>query len=234
MDVAEDDVWDPARPGDCLHCGGLWEGTCEMSLVMGAPVGTLWPRSRSSRCSRAVSAVRTAISSNASRRRRSCRPMRRKGPSSSPTSRPRGGVASAAPACRAGHEPALLGEPAPARRDAAPPRPDDRRRRCGGGRSPARNRADAGDQAAERPARPREEAGRDPGRGPRRPGGARHGDQRQRRGRTAADGLDREPTSLLVELGERVDRARLLAAILLELERQYDEWISAGGAAARR
>ena len=31
-----------------------------------------------------------------------------------------------------------------------------------------------------------------------------------------------------------VDRARLLAAILLELERQYDEWVSAGGAAARR
>lgn len=46
--------------------------------------------------------------------------------------------------------------------------------------------------------------------------------------------LDREPTSLLVELGDPVDRARLLAAILLELERQYDVWISAGGAAARR
>jgi len=46
--------------------------------------------------------------------------------------------------------------------------------------------------------------------------------------------VDRAPTSLLVELGERVDRARLLAAILLELERQYDAWISAGGAAARR
>jgi BirA family transcriptional regulator, biotin operon repressor / biotin---[acetyl-CoA-carboxylase] ligase len=46
--------------------------------------------------------------------------------------------------------------------------------------------------------------------------------------------VDREATSLLVELGERVDRARLLAAILLELERQYDAWISAGGAAARR
>ena len=46
--------------------------------------------------------------------------------------------------------------------------------------------------------------------------------------------VDRKSTSLLVELGEPVDRARLLAAILLELERQYDEWISAGGAAARR
>ncbi len=46
--------------------------------------------------------------------------------------------------------------------------------------------------------------------------------------------VDRESTSLLVELGEPVDRARLLAAILLELERQYDEWVSAGGAAARR
>ena len=46
--------------------------------------------------------------------------------------------------------------------------------------------------------------------------------------------VDRAPTSLLVELGEQVDRARLLAAILLELERQYDAWISAGGAAARR
>jgi BirA family biotin operon repressor/biotin-[acetyl-CoA-carboxylase] ligase len=46
--------------------------------------------------------------------------------------------------------------------------------------------------------------------------------------------VDRSATSLLVELGEPVDRARLLAAILLELERQYDVWISAGGAAARR
>ena len=45
---------------------------------------------------------------------------------------------------------------------------------------------------------------------------------------------DRQSTSLLVELGEPVDRARLLAAILIELERQYDEWVSAGGAAARR
>jgi biotin-[acetyl-CoA-carboxylase] ligase BirA-like protein len=47
-------------------------------------------------------------------------------------------------------------------------------------------------------------------------------------------GVDRTSTSLLVELGEPVDRARLLAAILLELERQYDAWISAGGAGARR
>jgi BirA family biotin operon repressor/biotin-[acetyl-CoA-carboxylase] ligase len=46
--------------------------------------------------------------------------------------------------------------------------------------------------------------------------------------------VDRTSTSLLVELGEPVGRACLLAAILLELERQYDEWISAGGAAARR
>lgn len=46
--------------------------------------------------------------------------------------------------------------------------------------------------------------------------------------------VDRESTSLLVELGEPVDRARLLAAILLELERQYDVWISAGGGAVRR
>ncbi len=37
--------------------------------------------------------------------------------------------------------------------------------------------------------------------------------------------VDREATSLLVELGEPVDRARLLAAILLELERGYDAWL---------
>ena len=42
------------------------------------------------------------------------------------------------------------------------------------------------------------------------------------------------PTSLLVELGESVDRARLLAAILLASSSAYDEWVSAGGAAARR
>lgn len=37
-------------------------------------------------------------------------------------------------------------------------------------------------------------------------------------------GVDVEPTSLLAELGVPVDRARLLAAILLELERRYDTW----------
>lgn len=40
-------------------------------------------------------------------------------------------------------------------------------------------------------------------------------------------GVDREPTSLLAELGEPVDRAGLLAAILLELERGYDAWVAA-------
>jgi BirA family biotin operon repressor/biotin-[acetyl-CoA-carboxylase] ligase len=34
-----------------------------------------------------------------------------------------------------------------------------------------------------------------------------------------------EPTSLRVELGEPVDRAVLLAAILLQLERAYDAWV---------
>ena len=34
-----------------------------------------------------------------------------------------------------------------------------------------------------------------------------------------------EPTSLRVELGERVSRATLLAAILLQLERAYDDWL---------
>jgi BirA family transcriptional regulator, biotin operon repressor / biotin---[acetyl-CoA-carboxylase] ligase len=37
--------------------------------------------------------------------------------------------------------------------------------------------------------------------------------------------VDREPTSLLVELGTNVDRAALLASILLELERRYDTWV---------
>jgi BirA family biotin operon repressor/biotin-[acetyl-CoA-carboxylase] ligase len=36
--------------------------------------------------------------------------------------------------------------------------------------------------------------------------------------------VDAEPTSLLAELGTPVDRAQLLAAILLELERRYDAW----------
>jgi BirA family biotin operon repressor/biotin-[acetyl-CoA-carboxylase] ligase len=35
-----------------------------------------------------------------------------------------------------------------------------------------------------------------------------------------------QPTSLRVELGETVDRAALLAAILLRLERAYDRWLS--------
>jgi BirA family biotin operon repressor/biotin-[acetyl-CoA-carboxylase] ligase len=35
-----------------------------------------------------------------------------------------------------------------------------------------------------------------------------------------------QPTSLRIELGEPVDRATLLAAILLRLERAYDRWVS--------
>jgi BirA family biotin operon repressor/biotin-[acetyl-CoA-carboxylase] ligase len=46
----------------------------------------------------------------------------------------------------------------------------------------------------------------------------------------AADDLptdvDLPATSLLVELGRPVDRAELLAAILLELERRYDTWLA--------
>jgi BirA family transcriptional regulator, biotin operon repressor / biotin---[acetyl-CoA-carboxylase] ligase len=34
-----------------------------------------------------------------------------------------------------------------------------------------------------------------------------------------------EPTSLRIEVGDRVDRADLLAAILLRLERSYDGWV---------
>jgi BirA family biotin operon repressor/biotin-[acetyl-CoA-carboxylase] ligase len=45
----------------------------------------------------------------------------------------------------------------------------------------------------------------------------------------AADDLpqnvDREPTSLLAELGSPVERAPLLAATLLALERRYDAWV---------
>jgi BirA family transcriptional regulator, biotin operon repressor / biotin---[acetyl-CoA-carboxylase] ligase len=37
---------------------------------------------------------------------------------------------------------------------------------------------------------------------------------------------DTEPTSLRLELGEPVDRAALLAAILLRLERAYDAWVT--------
>ena len=38
--------------------------------------------------------------------------------------------------------------------------------------------------------------------------------------------VDREPTSLLAEVGAPVDRAVLLAAILLELELRYDPWVT--------
>src|SRR6266550_9367443 len=37
-----------------------------------------------------------------------------------------------------------------------------------------------------------------------------------------------EPTSLRLELGEPVNRVQLLAAILLQLERAYDEWVARG------
>jgi BirA family biotin operon repressor/biotin-[acetyl-CoA-carboxylase] ligase len=39
-------------------------------------------------------------------------------------------------------------------------------------------------------------------------------------------GTDTEPTSLRVETGASVDRARLLAAILVHLERAYDAWVT--------
>jgi BirA family biotin operon repressor/biotin-[acetyl-CoA-carboxylase] ligase len=37
-----------------------------------------------------------------------------------------------------------------------------------------------------------------------------------------------EPTSLRLELGRPVDRAPLLAAILLHLERAYESWVTTG------
>jgi BirA family biotin operon repressor/biotin-[acetyl-CoA-carboxylase] ligase len=37
------------------------------------------------------------------------------------------------------------------------------------------------------------------------------------------------PTSLMVEAGREIDRPRLLAAILVELERAYDAWVSGTG-----
>jgi BirA family transcriptional regulator, biotin operon repressor / biotin---[acetyl-CoA-carboxylase] ligase len=40
-------------------------------------------------------------------------------------------------------------------------------------------------------------------------------------------GVDRKATSLLAELGVPVDRAELLAMILLELERRYERWVAA-------
>jgi BirA family biotin operon repressor/biotin-[acetyl-CoA-carboxylase] ligase len=39
-------------------------------------------------------------------------------------------------------------------------------------------------------------------------------------------GVKTEPTSLRLELGGPVSRARLLAAILLQLERAYDAWVT--------
>jgi BirA family biotin operon repressor/biotin-[acetyl-CoA-carboxylase] ligase len=39
-------------------------------------------------------------------------------------------------------------------------------------------------------------------------------------------GVDRKATSLLAELGVPVDRAELLAMILLELERRYERWVA--------
>ena len=41
--------------------------------------------------------------------------------------------------------------------------------------------------------------------------------------------VDTPATSLLVELGKRVDRARLLVTLLERLEERYDSWLSEGG-----
>jgi BirA family transcriptional regulator, biotin operon repressor / biotin---[acetyl-CoA-carboxylase] ligase len=40
--------------------------------------------------------------------------------------------------------------------------------------------------------------------------------------------VDKPATSLQLEAGARVDRARLLAAVLAHLERRYDAWVSGG------
>jgi BirA family transcriptional regulator, biotin operon repressor / biotin---[acetyl-CoA-carboxylase] ligase len=45
-------------------------------------------------------------------------------------------------------------------------------------------------------------------------------------------GAHTEPTSLRIELGEPVNRAQLLAAILLRLEQAYDAWIATGTSAS--
>jgi BirA family biotin operon repressor/biotin-[acetyl-CoA-carboxylase] ligase len=42
------------------------------------------------------------------------------------------------------------------------------------------------------------------------------------------DDAQTEPTSLRVELGEPVNRVQLLAAILLQLEHAYDDWVATG------
>ena len=44
--------------------------------------------------------------------------------------------------------------------------------------------------------------------------------------------VTREPTSLSLELKQPVDRAQLLAAILLQLERAYDAWVLSGTSAS--
>jgi biotin-(acetyl-CoA carboxylase) ligase len=41
---------------------------------------------------------------------------------------------------------------------------------------------------------------------------------------------DTTPTSMLLETGAAVDRARLLSAILLRLERAYEAWVATGSA----
>jgi BirA family transcriptional regulator, biotin operon repressor / biotin---[acetyl-CoA-carboxylase] ligase len=38
--------------------------------------------------------------------------------------------------------------------------------------------------------------------------------------------VDTPATSLLVETGRRIDRARLLAALLEQLEARYEDWVS--------
>ena len=43
--------------------------------------------------------------------------------------------------------------------------------------------------------------------------------------------VDTPATSLLVESGKHVDRARLLAALLARLEERYEQWVSEAGAA---
>ena len=46
------------------------------------------------------------------------------------------------------------------------------------------------------------------------------------------DDAQTEPTSLRLELGEPVNRVQLLAAILLQLERAYDDWVATGTSAS--
>ena len=205
-----------------------------MSLVVRGRLGTLLLPEHVEPLLQGRLGIRTAISTGASRPSASCRPMRRKVQSSLPTSRPRGGVASAARGSPPGTDGSFSANLRPPVETQRLPGTDQRRRFAAADGVRDRNRADAGDLAAERLLVCT--GGSWPGSSPR-PArtalcpawGSTSISRRRICRRTSTASRPRCSQS-----SARPSTARASSRRSCSSSQRYDEWVSEGGAGARR